>query len=168
MNKLVFLVLGLLLTSGLCLFENDNLIKPITTLEQIEEIRNGGVDKLSVVLYWHEDSDRTPTVEQPLYDLATQFEGFFSIFQVDCEFFGEEEVKYCGHENTVRDLPVIEIFAPPSQKTNPITKKPNEVKVLKYGGNFEAKAIANFAIPHMPGYIIRKPSMQQLQKKILG
>ncbi|EAS02957.1 hypothetical protein TTHERM_00494090 (macronuclear) [Tetrahymena thermophila SB210] len=168
MNKQTLIILGLLISTAFCLFENDNLVKPITTLEQIEQVRNGGVDRLSVVIYWHEDSTQTPTIEKPIYDLAQQYEGFFSIYQVDCEFFSEEEIKYCGHENTVRDLPVVEIFAPPSSKTNPITKKPNEVKVLKYGGSIDAKSISTFAIPHMPSYVIRRPSLSQLSKNILS
>lgn len=62
MNKKVIFILSIILAGSLALFENDNLVKPITTVEQIEEIRQGKDDRLSVVVYWHEDSPDTPTL----------------------------------------------------------------------------------------------------------
>lgn len=156
---LSFCFLLLLLTPSLSqLFEDPELVKPIDTYQEIEQIRSGKSDHLNCIFYHTKKCPRCEQAAPALEKLAKNYLDIVNVYDVNCHTLWRDleenekrEVPICDPKNKDK-MPQIQFFQVPTRKINPYTNQPMKAMETPYNGEATAFGLSDFAASMIPSF----------------
>ena len=140
------------------LFEDPQLVKPIDTLEEIENIRSGKSDNLNCIFYHTKKCPRCEQSVGAVEKLAKNYLDIVNVYDVNCytlwRDLDEDErklVPVCDPENKNK-MPQIQFFQVPTRKINPYTNQPMKAMETPYQGEASAFGLSDFAASMIPSF----------------
>jgi thiol-disulfide isomerase/thioredoxin len=163
MKSLIFILAISLLFSS-CplilaqLFEDPELVKPIDTFEEIEQIRSGKSDHLSCIFFHTKKCQRCEQAVPAVEKLAKNYLDIVNVYDVNCHTLWRDleeneksQVSICDPENKSK-MPQIQFFQVPTRKINPYTNQPMKAMETPYQGEASAFGLSDFAVSMIPSF----------------
>ena len=150
------------------LFEDPLLVKPIDTLQEIENIRSGLSDHLNCIFYHTKKCPKCEQAVGAIEKMAKNYMDIVNVYDVNCHTLWRDlddqeknQVTICDPENKGK-LPQIQFFQVPTRKINPYTNQPMKAMETPYQGEASAFGLSDFAASMIPSFRVFLSNKKEL------
>lgn len=156
MQYLIFSILFIFVSSQL--FDDVDLVKPIDTFQEIEQLRSGSSDFLNCIFYHTKKCHRCKDMVSVIEKLAKNYKDIIGVYDINCHTLWRDledneksQVPVCDPKNKDK-LPQIQFLQVPTKKINPYTNQPMKAMETMYQGEATAFGLSDYAASMIPSF----------------
>ncbi|CAD8212594.1 unnamed protein product [Paramecium octaurelia] len=163
---LKYILLGVMCTFSVALFENSYLIKHANKLQDFRDILAS--EFVSLVYFYSENCENCQRAAQLIEKVAEDQEGIINVYGTNCDEINKDpksvdQLPYCSSD-VMQHLPQITFFEPPSQPINPYTKEKMIATEHRFQGEASPQSLGQYGYKFIPNHVIRINTVEELRK----